>query len=143
MNPVNSPLRFPFNVTKLRNYYEGFWLNDTFFLVERYLSLVLVLITKLVFNICDKKSEKAPEHCALWLFPYRTIDFDSLNTVRPRKTSRQFHFLKDVFQATKRPAFVRQTVEKFLVKSEMKDFLAIHWRYSKATIEKSSNFFVY
>lgn len=74
----------------------------------------------------------SPEHCALWLFPYRTIDFDSLNTARPQTSTRQFAFLKEVFDATKRPAFVRQTVSRFLVKSGMEsEYLAIHWRYSR------------
>jgi len=74
----------------------------------------------------------SPGHCALWLFPYRTIDFDSLNTARPQPNSHQFHFLKEIFEATKRPVFVRNTVSRFLVKSGMKDqYLAIHWRYSR------------
>jgi hypothetical protein len=42
---------------------------------------------RMAFNELElKRLFDAPEHCALWLFPYRTIDFDILNTARPQKT---------------------------------------------------------
>ena len=85
------------------------------------------------FNLTELATEfDSPEGCAIWLFPYLSINFAAVNAGTPKRTSSVFRMIEEVFEGTRRPSFVRHAAEKFMAKTGMgNEYVAFHWRYSR------------
>lgn len=71
--------------------------------------------------------------CPLLGFPYRSISFHSIITGQAADdvTDDDIDLVRQVFRHTQRPKYIRAVAEKFISRTGINDYIALHWRYNK------------